>query len=50
MKVAISLLFAEAAFAATIGVDKRQFGGLFSALASGDTGILGALGSKLPPL
>ena len=44
------LLCAEAALAASLGsrsdVDKRQLAGIFGALMSGDTGILGALGSE----
>jgi hypothetical protein len=53
MKVAtLSLLLsAEAALGAIIGdrpsdIEKRQFAGFFGALASGDSGILGALGSR----
>jgi hypothetical protein len=47
MKVSgfLALLSADAAIAGVIH-DKRQFAGIFGALASGDTGILGALGSK----
>ena len=49
MKV-INLLFCvEATLAATVGskpeLEKRQIAGFLSALAAGDTGILGALGS-----
>ena len=44
------LLCAEAAFAASLGrrpdIEKRQIAGLLGALASGDSGVLGALGSK----
>lgn len=47
MKVSgfVALLSAEAALAGVIH-EKRQFAGLLSALAAGDTAILGALGSK----
>jgi hypothetical protein len=44
------LLCVEAALADFTGdgpiVEKRQIGGVLSALASGDVGILGALGSR----
>jgi hypothetical protein len=52
MKVSCISAFicAQTAFAAVVSkgtpFDKRQLGGALSALLSGDTGILGALGSR----
>ena len=49
MKVTGLLFCAEAAVAASLesrnGLEKRQIGGTLAALMSGDTAILGALGS-----
>jgi hypothetical protein len=49
MKLTRLLFCAELALAVSLGsrpsVEKRQIAGILGALASGDTGILGALGS-----